>query len=124
MASNVWDADDYEDQFRVERRTAIEARLRATFEEQLDAAINAERRKAVEERLRLEFEEGLRDRVKEEFKLQRKNLLREIEERLTTEFEESLPEVITEELARLDEEASVVHADTVRHITKHAQEAA
>jgi hypothetical protein len=34
MASNGngWDVDDHEDQFHVERRTAIEARLRAQFE--------------------------------------------------------------------------------------------
>jgi hypothetical protein len=124
MASNGngWSVDDHEDQFtHVERRTAIEARLRAEFEEQLDANIDNERRKVIEARLRAEFEAGLGANVKERFKYERKRLLQEIEQELMARFEEDLDDVITEELARLDEEAATVRAHTVKRVAKHAQ---
>jgi hypothetical protein len=120
-SSNGWDADDHEDRSpHVERRTAIEARLRAEFEEQLDANIDNERRKVIEARLRAEFEAELGPNVKERFKHARKRLMQEIEDELVATFEADLDEVINEELARLDEEAASVRAGTVRRIAKHA----
>jgi hypothetical protein len=117
--SNRWDADDCEDQSPyVERRTAIEARLRAEFEEQLDANIDNERRKVIEARLRAEFEAELGSNVKERFKDARKRLMQEIRDELVATFEADLDDVINEELARLDEEAATVRADAVRR--KHA----
>jgi hypothetical protein len=119
--SNGWDADDYENQSPyVERRTAIEARLRAEFEEQLDANIDKERRKVIEARLRAEFEANLGSSVKERFKYARKRLMQEIRDELVATFEADLDDVINEELARLDEEAATVRADAVRRIAKHA----
>jgi L-lactate utilization protein LutC len=119
--SNGWDADDHEDRSpHVERRTAIEARLRAEFEEQLDANIDNERRKVIEARLRAEFEEQLGPNVKERFKHARKRLMQEIEAELIATFEEELDDVINEELARLDEEAATVRADTARRVAKQA----
>jgi len=119
--SNGWNTDDHEDQSpHVERRTAIEARLRAEFEEQLDANIDNERRKVIEARLRAEFEADLGPNVKERFKHARKQLMQEIRDGLVATFEADLAEVIDEELARLDEEAATVRADIVRHIAEHA----
>jgi hypothetical protein len=123
MAINRWDADDYEDRsphVSVERRTAIEARLRAEFERQLDANIDNERRRVIEARLREEFEAGLGASVKERFKCERKRLMQEIRDELIATFNEQLDSAINEELWRLDEEAATVRADTARHVTKHA----
>jgi hypothetical protein len=97
-----------------ERWTAIAARLRAEFEEQLDANVNAERRGAVEARLRAEFEDQLRASVKEAFKRERKQLLKRIEEELVRVFEENLDSAIDEELARLDEEAAACDPNAPR----------
>src|SRR5262245_23915971 len=117
--SNGW--DDHEDcSPHVERRTAIEVRLRAEFEEQLDANIDNERRRVIEARLRAEFEAELGPNVKERFKHARKRLMQEIEDELVTTFEADLDDVINEELARLDEEAATVRADALGHIAKRA----
>jgi hypothetical protein len=122
MASNGngWDVDDHEDQFHVERRTAIEARLRAQFEAGLDAAIDNERRKVIEARLRAQFAAELGPNVKAQFKCARKRLMQEIRDELIATFNEQLDGAIDEELWRLDEEAATVRADTARHVTKHA----
>src|SRR5262245_58627461 len=103
--SNGW--DDHEDRSpQLERRTAIEARLRAQFEGQLDANIDNERRKVIEARLRLEFGAGLGANVKERFRCARKKLMQQIEDELVATFEADLADVINEELARLDEESA------------------
>jgi|EndMetStandDraft_2_1072991.scaffolds.fasta_scaffold08448_6 hypothetical protein len=120
--SNGWDADDHEDRSpHVERRTAIEARLRAEFEEQLDASIDNERRKVIEARLRAEFEAELGPNVKERFKHARKRLMQEIRDELVATFEADLDDVINEELARLDEEAATIRADTAKRVVRHAR---
>ena len=93
--SNGWDADDHEDRSpHVERRTAIEARLRAEFEEQLDASIDNERRKVIEARLRAEFEAELGPNVKERFKHARKRLMQEIRDELVATFEADLDDCL------------------------------